>query len=114
MSVARPSLPVIDELGGFNGPVCANATFGYMEPVASRELRNHTAEVLRRVQAGEAVAVTVRGETVAELRPPADRRPRFFARRDLAAILATQADSGLRADLATLAGETTDDLDPLT
>ena len=84
-----------------------------MESVASRDLRNHTAEVLRRVQRGEVVAVTVRGETVAELRPPDDRRPRFFARRELTALLAAQADPGLRAELAVLAGETTDDLDPL-
>lgn len=84
-----------------------------MESVASRELRNHTADVLRRVQRGEVVAVTVRGETVAELRPPASQRRRFFARRDLAALLATQADPGLRDDLAVLAGETTDELDPL-
>lgn len=84
-----------------------------MDSVASRELRNHTAEVLRRVQAGTELAVTVRGETVAELRPPADRRPRFFTRGELAAVLAAPADPGLRDDLAVLAGETTDDLDPL-
>lgn len=84
-----------------------------MEPVASRELRNHTAEVLRRVQSGEELAVTVRGETVAELKPPADRRPRFFTRGELAAVLEAPSDPGLRDDLAVLAGDTTDDLGPL-
>lgn len=86
-----------------------------MDEVASRDLRNHTADVLRRVGAGEVVAVTVRGETVAVLSPPGDRRPRFLGRRDLATILAVaQADPGLRGDLAALAGDSTDDLDALT
>lgn len=86
-----------------------------MDEVASRDLRNHTADVLRRIGAGEVVAVTVRGERVAVMSPPGDRRPRFLSRRDLAAVLgAAQADAGLRADLETLAGDTTDDLDILT
>jgi prevent-host-death family protein len=86
-----------------------------MDAVASRDLRNHTADVLRRVSAGGVVAVTVRGEVVAELHPPADARPRSWRRAELAAGLATvQADPGLRDDLRALAGETTDDLDPLT
>lgn len=84
-----------------------------MDSVASRELRNHTADVLRRVANGEELAVTVRGVTVAELKPPADRRPQFFTRRDLAGLLGVQADPGLRDDLDVLSGETTDDLDPL-
>jgi prevent-host-death family protein len=85
-----------------------------MDAVASRDLRNHTADVLRRVAAGGVVAVTVRGEVVAELHPPADARPRSWSRAELAAWLPkVQADPGLRDDLQVLAGETTDDLDPL-
>ena len=84
-----------------------------MDAVASRELRNHTADVLRRVAEGAAVAVTVRGKVVAELRPPSDRRPRFFTRSDLVSGLTTaQADPGLRVDLAEL-GQGTDDLGPV-
>lgn len=82
-----------------------------MDSVASRDLRNHTADVLARVSAGEVLAVTVRGQVVAELHPPIDRRPRFYTRADHDMLLASQADSGLTADLAELAGDTTDDLD---
>lgn len=84
-----------------------------METVASRELRNHTAEVLRRVGAGERLAVTVRGETVAELRPPESRRPRFMSRAAVARALTMQADPALRETLLELSGDTTDDLDAL-
>ena len=39
----------------------------HMSMVASRELRNDTAGVLRRVQAGEEVTITVNGRPVADL-----------------------------------------------
>ncbi len=82
--------------------------------VASRDLRNHTADVLRRVQDGAHLTVTVNGEAVAELSPVRSERPRSFNRRDLLAVLTSaQADPGLRDDLAELAGETTDDLGPV-
>lgn len=82
-----------------------------MVSVASRDLRNHTADVLRRVAAGERVVVTVHGEPVAELVPPVRSRPRFLRKQDLAKVLSrSAADPGLREDLAELAGETTDDL----
>jgi len=82
--------------------------------VAARELRNNTADLLRRVEAGDEVVVTTRGRPVAALTPLADERRRWLPRTELARRLVTaQADPGLRADLARLAGETTDDLDPL-
>jgi prevent-host-death family protein len=85
-----------------------------MDAVASRDLRNHTADVLRRVGEGGVVAVTVRGEVVAELHPPSDARPRSWRRADMVSwLLAEQADAGLRAELRALTGETTDDLGPL-
>lgn len=37
--------------------------------VPQRELRNHTADVLRRVERGERVQITVNGHPVAELGP---------------------------------------------
>jgi len=40
-----------------------------MGAVAARELRNNTAEVIRRVQAGEEVTLTNRGEPVAKIIP---------------------------------------------
>ena len=85
-----------------------------MDAVASRDLRNHTADVLRRVGQGGVVAVTVRGEVVAELHPPSDARPRSWRRAELVSwLLSEQADAGLRDELRVLAGETTDDLGPL-
>ena len=80
--------------------------------IPSRELRNHIAEVLRQVADGARVTVTVNGAAVAEISPVRETRPAFVSKRDLIALLAhRQADPGLRDDLATLAGETTDERD---
>jgi prevent-host-death family protein len=82
--------------------------------VGSRELRNNTADLLRRVQAGDEIVITTRGKPVAALVPLAGERRRWLPRGELTRRLATaQADAGLRADLARLAGETTDDLAPI-
>jgi prevent-host-death family protein len=83
-----------------------------MTSVASRDLRNHTADVLRRVAAGERVTVTVRGDVVAEIIPPQHRRPRFLRPHEVAAL--PMADAALRAELAALGDESTDELGPLT
>ena len=85
-----------------------------MTMVPTRDLRNDTAGVLRRMQAGEEIVITVNGKPVGQLvpLPPAGRRwlsRAEFVRR----IRAVQADPGLRDDLARLAGETTDE-SPLT
>lgn len=83
-------------------------------PVASRDLRNDTAGVLRRVQSGERVTITVNGRPVAELVPLRRTRRSWIGRDELVARLRTaQADPGLRRDLAELAGDTTDDLGPI-
>jgi len=85
-----------------------------MTEVASRDLRNDTAGVLRRVQAGEQVVITVSGRPVAELVPLQRRRRRWLSRNELVRRLAVaRADPGLRDDLARLAGDTTDDLGPI-
>ena len=82
--------------------------------VASRELRNNTADLLRRVQAGEEIVITTRGKPVASLVPVETNRRRWLPRAELVRRLAVvQADAGLRDDLAALAGDTTDDLDPI-
>jgi prevent-host-death family protein len=82
--------------------------------VAVRELRNNTAGVLERVQRGEEVTITVRGRPVATLVPIEGRRRRPLPTSELLRRLKTsQADPGLRDDLARLAGETTDDLGPI-
>lgn len=82
-----------------------------MATVPARDLRNHTATVLRQVQNGTPVTITVHGDAVAELRPVTARRRAYFTRADLAELLTThQADPGLTVELAALAGDTTDDL----
>ncbi|MDN5797453.1 MAG: type II toxin-antitoxin system prevent-host-death family antitoxin [Intrasporangium sp.] len=45
-----------------------------MDVITQKELRNHIGEVLRRVEAGEDLVVTVAGRPVAELRPTGRRR----------------------------------------
>lgn len=84
-----------------------------MDTVASRELRNDTAGVLRRVQAGEDLTITVSGRPVAQLTAVRPRR-RWLPKQELVARLRrSAADAGLRDDLARLAGDTTDDLGPI-
>jgi prevent-host-death family protein len=75
--------------------------------VASRELRNDTAGVLRRAAAGESVEITVNGEPVAELGPLRNRfSPWTTTSAFLARLQGSQADPGLRDDLRQLAGDT--------
>lgn len=84
-----------------------------MSEVASRDLRNDTAGVLRRVQAGEDIVITVKGRPVAELAAVRSRRRWLPKAEFLSRMNRAQADPGLREDLAALAGETTDDLGPM-
>ncbi|MGH9293203.1 MAG: type II toxin-antitoxin system Phd/YefM family antitoxin [Acidimicrobiales bacterium] len=81
-----------------------------MIDIPARDLRNDVSAVLRRVERGERLRVTVSGRPVAQLLPlPA--RPRsmvwnaFVRDRDR-----WQADSGLAQELADLLPDTTDDL----
>lgn len=81
-----------------------------MVEVATRELRNNTAGVLRRVESGETVVITVRGKPVADLIPHRRDEPRWMPRDELVELLKTHsADPGLRDDLNRIAGETTDE-----
>lgn len=85
-----------------------------MSDVASRELRNDTAGLLRRVEAGEVITITVKGRPVAQLSALQTSRRRWLSGVELAKRLKRcQADQGLRHDLAALAGDTTDDLGPI-
>lgn len=84
-----------------------------MSEVASRELRNETGKLLRRVQAGEDITVTVNGRPVARLTAYEPPRRRWLTKSQLISRMGrAQADPGLRNDLAELAGDTTDDLGP--
>jgi prevent-host-death family protein len=81
-----------------------------MVEVATRELRNDTAGVLRRVEAGETVVITVRGKPVADLVPHRPERPGWLGPDEVVDLLSKcSADPGLRDDLNRLAGETTDE-----
>ncbi|MGH8861131.1 MAG: type II toxin-antitoxin system Phd/YefM family antitoxin [Jatrophihabitantaceae bacterium] len=85
-----------------------------MSTVASRDLGNHTAEVLRQVSGGTRVTVTVNGMPVAEISPVRSARKQFLTEADLVDVISRhQADAGLAGDLERVAGETTDDLGPL-
>lgn len=85
-----------------------------MVMVAARELRNDTSRVLRRVEDGEVVVITLRGRPVAQLTALPNTRRRWLPGSEFVARLRTaQADAGLRDDLALLAGDTTDDLGPI-
>ena len=79
-----------------------------MTEIASRELRNDTRRVLARVEAGEAVTITVNGRAVGILHPVRERR-RWIGRDQFVGRL-VQADAELTSELADLAPDTTDDL----
>jgi prevent-host-death family protein len=76
--------------------------------VSVRELRNHTASVLRRVEVGERIQITVDRRPVAELVPLARRATWIPRDRALAGLV--QADPGLRRDLAEALPDTIDEL----
>jgi prevent-host-death family protein len=76
--------------------------------VSVRELRNHTAEVLRRVEAGERLRVTVDRRPVAELAPLPARSA--WVSRGRAVTGLVQADARLRGELAEVLPDTVDEL----
>lgn len=90
------------------------ATVTHMARIPSRDLRNHTAQVLRRVADGDTVTVTVNGEPVAEItKPRAARRP-FMTRADVVLLHRRQGpDPTLAKDLTWISAGTTDDLGPV-
>ena len=71
-----------------------------MESIPQKELRNQVGEVLRRVEAGETLTVTVAGRPVAELSPAARRR--WVTGDALAEIWRAPAPRGLDDDLGQL------------
>lgn len=81
-----------------------------MTEAASRELRNNTRGLLDRVEAGEAITITIDGRPVAVLQP-LGRRPRWLSREEFVRrVVRHQADAGLAAELAELVPGTTDEL----
>jgi prevent-host-death family protein len=81
--------------------------------VATRELRNKTADLLKRVEAGESMVITVRGKPVADL-VPHKSEARWLTPSDVLAIRQiADRDPTFGADLRRLTEETTDELGPI-
>lgn len=93
-------------------PACAqSATVTHMTTVASRDLRNHTADVLRQVAEGSDVTVTVNGRPVALITRPASERPTTMTFAQLVRLRERAlSDARLRADLAWISDDTTVEL----
>lgn len=68
-----------------------------METIPQKQLRNQVGEVLRRVEAGQTLLVTVAGRPVAELRPA--RRHRWVGGPALTAVWSGPAPQDLDKDL---------------
>ncbi|MDQ3724486.1 MAG: type II toxin-antitoxin system prevent-host-death family antitoxin [Actinomycetota bacterium] len=80
--------------------------------VASRELRNDTAGLLRKVEEGETVVITRRGKPVADLIPHQPDAPRWLTPADVMEIRnLTSGDPTWAAELAEM--RAADDLGPI-
>ncbi|HTA04988.1 MAG TPA: type II toxin-antitoxin system prevent-host-death family antitoxin [Solirubrobacteraceae bacterium] len=76
-----------------------------MDDVSARDLRNHTAEVLRRAESGERMQVTVSRRPVAQLGPL--QRATWVSGTAMERVLReAPADAGLLDDLAALREQT--------
>ncbi len=86
----------------------------YARPVARevsvRELRNHTAQVVAAVQAGERLSLTVNRTPVADIVPHVRSRSPWVASAILREIVAEAgSDAGLLEDLATVRRDLVDE-----
>lgn len=82
--------------------------------VASRELRNNTAGLLRRVQAGEDITITANGKPVALLTAGSPHGADGLVETSCCGGFGIRKQMrDCTRDLATLTGDTTDDLGPV-
>lgn len=81
-----------------------------MTDVAARELRNDVSGVLRRVEAGERLRVTVSGRPVAELVPLPQREQTMSWQQFTQLLDGGRTDPQLAADLTDLLPDSTDDV----
>ena len=82
-----------------------------MRSVSIRELRNHTADVIASVEAGERVVLTSNGRPIADVVPHVERSRWLPGELVLQALgSGAAADPGIRADLDSVLGGTTDDI----
>jgi len=82
-----------------------------MKTIPQRELRNRVSRVLRQVEAGERMRITVDGRPVAELVPIGAVRRTFVSRDDVVSLL-TRAplDRKFLSDIERVAGATIEEL----
>jgi prevent-host-death family protein len=82
-----------------------------MSTIPARDLRNHTAEVLRRVEAGEKIEVLRDNRSVARI-IPISRRRQWLPASEIGHELARLGPdtTGLAEELRVTLAETTDDL----
>jgi prevent-host-death family protein len=79
-----------------------------LREIPQRELRNRTADVLREVEAGTTIRITVNGRPVADL-TPIRRRARFVGADVLDRLYALPTDPSWVGDLADLRADEPDD-----
>ena len=82
-----------------------------MTAIPARDLRNHTSEVLRRVEAGEEIEVLKDNRPVARI-IPLSRKERWIPAAEIGRELLSLGpdDTGLAGELRDTPTETTDDL----
>ena len=78
--------------------------------IPQRELRNDVASVLRDVEAGARLRVTVRGRPVAELVPTSSRASALSGEQLRALLREAPLDAGFEADLDLALGATINEL----
>ena len=82
-----------------------------MRTIPQRELRNNVGRVLREVEAGARLRITVDGRPVADLVPTRDDLRTFVSRADIIRLLArAPLDHGFAQDVAPLTDATIDEL----
>lgn len=82
-----------------------------MRTIPQRELRNQISQVLRQVEAGERLRITVDGRPVADLVPVGEARRVYVPRDEVAEILArAPLDPAFIHDLHAAVGATIEDL----
>ena len=82
-----------------------------MKTIPQRELRNHIGRVLREVEAGERVRVTVDGRPVADLVPIPGVRRRFVPRDEVLKLIArSPLDRAFSRDVKRFLRGTTDEI----
>ncbi len=82
-----------------------------MRTIPQRELRNNITRVLREVEAGEQLRITVDGRPVADLVPIGGVRRTFVPRDDVLHLLdLATLDTGFSRDVESASGSTIDEL----